>query len=187
VPDNKVLRVLGVLGLLGMGAAHIEFWLRSLQGIPTAIGPLFVFTFIFAWVLALVMLVFPRALVALLAAVFAFATLGGYILSLERTMGIFGYHDLGISYAGGIAIASEVIGGLALLVWGGSRLLGARTATTSAAPFGATAADTRTRAKPAKGKAQSVPFGATPDTRTRAKPARTRSGTALPPGPSGRR
>ncbi len=183
VPDNKVLRGLGVLGLLGIGAAHIEFWMRSLQGIPTAIGPLFEFTFIFAWALALVMIVFPRALVALVAAVFGFATLGGYILSLERAQGIFGFHDPGISYAGGIAIASEVIGGLALLVWAGSRLLSGRAATSSPVPFGATAADLATRKKPATGSRQSVPFGATAaDLATRGKPTRARSRWTLPPG-----
>lgn len=136
--DSKALRALGVLGLLGIGAAHLELWLGYYQLIPT-IGPLFLFTVVFAWVLALVMTAFPRALVAVIAAVFALATLGGYVLALVLPQGIFLFTEQSISYAGGVAIASEAIGAVALLAWAATRLLGARSttgATRSAAPSG---------------------------------------------------
>lgn len=162
--DNIALRGLGILGLLGIGAAHIELWLGVYQQIPT-IGPLFEFTFIFAWVLALVMLVFPTALVAVVAAGFALATLGGYILALLLPKGIFLFTEQEISYAGGVAIASEVIGAVVLLAWAAGRVLAPRAASASA-PFGATAEEKRSAGKARRSKtprraAASTPFGAT--------------------------
>lgn len=175
--DTKLLRVSGILALVGIGGAHFEYWYRSLRQIPvhdSIIGPLFIFTFAFAWVLALVMMAFPRVLLAVLAAGFAFATLGGYFLSLYLPAGIFEYKDPGISYSGGIAIACEVLGGLALLGWAGLRLAaggeararsvtGAPAATGPAFPAPAGPATGSAPARvPAAWSAGATPAGATP-------------------------
>ncbi|MGH9130400.1 MAG: hypothetical protein ACRDWV_01740 [Acidimicrobiales bacterium] len=145
-PDNKALRGLGVLGLLGIGAAHLELWLGFYHRIPT-IGPLFLFTLIFAWVLALVMIAYPKALVAVVAALFALATLGGYVLALVLPKGIFLFTEQYISYAGGVAIASEAIGAAALLAWTAARVLGGRKPTPE--PTGYSSSRSLPKRKPA--------------------------------------
>lgn len=162
--DYKGLRGLGILGLVGIGVVHLKLWLGYYHLIPT-IGPLFLFTFIFAWVLALVMIVFPRALVAVVAALFALATLGGYILALVLPMGIFLFTEQYISYSGGFAIASEFVGAIALLAWAGTRLLGGRSAT------GRATGSTASAARPSR-QAASRPW--TPDADPRSSgPARS--------------
>lgn len=140
---HQALRGLGILGLLGIGAAHLELWLGYYHMIPT-IGPLFLFVVVFSWALALVTAVRPYALVAVVAAGFALATLGGYVLALVLPQGIFLFTEPYISYAGGVAIASEFIGGLALLAWAATRVLGGH-GSRQPAPFGTEATRPRGR------------------------------------------
>ncbi|MGH9101711.1 MAG: hypothetical protein ACRDYD_01810 [Acidimicrobiales bacterium] len=121
VPPAKqyrwALRVVAVTSLLGMGAVHLYLYLgQGYRHIPT-VGSLFLFTVVFAFALGGIFAIRPHWILGLIGAGFAFSTLGAYVLTLVLPHGLFQFSELGVSAAGGVSIAFEVIGGLALLSW----------------------------------------------------------------------
>jgi hypothetical protein len=109
------LRYVGAGSLVVMAAVHLNlYWREDYRLIPT-IGWLFLLTVIAAVLLALVMLVKPHFLLAGAAALFALGTLGSYAFAL--TQPLFGFEEPGISYSGGLAIASEGLAAIALGIW----------------------------------------------------------------------
>jgi energy-coupling factor transporter transmembrane protein EcfT len=109
------LRALTVAALVGIGGVHLNLYAgEGYRHIPT-IGPLFLLTVVVAFLLAVAVALLRHWLVALVAAGFSFATLGGYVLSLLLPKGIFLFQEPGVSYSGALAIAFEVIAGVAAL------------------------------------------------------------------------
>jgi hypothetical protein len=105
-PD-RALRA-GVVVLLALiGVVHLHLWFDGYRNIPT-IGPLFLVAVITAALLAIVVAVRLNAIVAFAAASFAAGTLGSNVLSLLLPNGLFHFKEVGVSYSGGLAIASEV-------------------------------------------------------------------------------
>ena len=98
------LRVLGSGLLLTTGAIHLDLYLTGYRHIAT-IGTLFLLQVVTAFVLALIILLVPRGLVALAGAGFALSTLGGYILSLW--VGLFGFNEIRTT-AGVVAGVAEL-------------------------------------------------------------------------------
>jgi predicted lipoprotein with Yx(FWY)xxD motif len=90
-PQQLLLRVAGA-GLLAAAAAiHLDLYLTGYRTIPT-IGWLFLLQLVAGFVLAAAVLARGSPLVAAAGAVFAVATLGGYILSLW--VGLFGFSEV---------------------------------------------------------------------------------------------
>lgn len=118
------LRVVAAAGLAGIGGVHLNLYAgEGYRAIPT-IGPLFLFTVVAAFALAVGVAVSGHWALAAGAAMFSFATLGGYLLSLLLPRGIFGFTEPGVSYSGALSIAFEVVAGSALLAiaWGAPRV-----------------------------------------------------------------
>jgi hypothetical protein len=86
-----VLRLAGGGLLMAAGAIHLDLYLTGYQSIPT-IGWLFLLQVIAAFGLGAVVLVSAGSLIAAVGAVFALATLGGYLLSLWT--GLFGFTEV---------------------------------------------------------------------------------------------
>jgi predicted lipoprotein with Yx(FWY)xxD motif len=115
-----VLRVAGAGLLIATGAIHLDLYVTGYRTIPT-IGWLFLLQVIAAFVLGLAVLVIPDRLIiasrlaAAAGALFALATLGGYLLSVW--IGLFGFKEVRTT-AGVAAGVVEVIAFavLALLV-----------------------------------------------------------------------
>jgi predicted lipoprotein with Yx(FWY)xxD motif len=85
------LRVLGAGLLVATGAVHLDLYLTGYRTIPT-IGWLFLLQLITAFALGLGLLASHNRLLAAAGAVFALATLGGYLLSLR--VGLFGFREV---------------------------------------------------------------------------------------------
>ncbi len=85
------LRVLGAGLLVATGAVHLDLYLTGYRTIPT-IGWLFLLQLITAFALGLGLLASRSRLLAAAGAVFALATLGGYLLSLRT--GLFGFREV---------------------------------------------------------------------------------------------
>ena len=85
------LRFLGAGLLIATGSIHLDLYLTGYRHIPT-IGALFLLQVISAFVLALLVLIIPRRIVALAGAGFALSTLGGYVMSLW--FGLFGFNEI---------------------------------------------------------------------------------------------
>jgi len=82
---------LGCVALLAwIGYIHLHLWQEGYRQIPTD-GPLFLLDAIAAFLLAAVLLLWPRPLVGLLAAGYTASTLGALIISL--TVGLFGFRE----------------------------------------------------------------------------------------------
>ena len=109
-----VLR-LACAGLLGwIGYVHLHLWLEGYRQLPTD-GPLFLLDAIAAFVLAAVLLAWPRPLAGLAAAGYTASTIGALVISL--TAGLFGFHE---SIHASFVAESLVIEGitvLALAAW----------------------------------------------------------------------
>jgi hypothetical protein len=102
--------------LLVIGVVHLHLWLDGYRHLPT-IGPLFLVAVVSSALLAVVVSVRINPVIAVAAAAFAAGTLTANILSLWLPDGLFHFKEVGVSYSGGFAIASE-IGVVALLgVW----------------------------------------------------------------------
>ena len=85
-----LLRI-GSAGLLAwIGYIHLHLWLEGYRQIPTD-GPLFLLDAIAAFVLAAVVLAWPRPLAGLVAAGYTASTIGALVISL--TVGLFGFHE----------------------------------------------------------------------------------------------
>ncbi len=76
--------------LAWIGYIHLHLWLEGYRQIPTD-GPLFLLDAIAAFVLAAVVLAWPRPLAGLIAAGYAASTIGALVISL--TVGLFGFHE----------------------------------------------------------------------------------------------
>ncbi len=110
------LRLLGALLLVATGAEHLELNLAGgYGGIPT-IGQLFLFQAATAFALGVAVSVTRHSLVSLSGALFALATLGGYLISLRA--GLFGFHE--VVTAPGIASGSMDVAAFAALAWVGT-------------------------------------------------------------------
>jgi predicted lipoprotein with Yx(FWY)xxD motif len=122
------LRLAGGGLLLATGAIHLDLYLTGYRSIP-AIGGLFLFQVIAAFVLGAAVLASSVRLAAAAGAVFSLATLGGYLLTLW--IGLFGFKEVrttaGIA-AGVVEVAAfATLAGLAAMPAGcgraGDRLL----------------------------------------------------------------
>jgi predicted lipoprotein with Yx(FWY)xxD motif len=98
--------------LVATGAIHLDLYITGYRTIPT-IGWLFLVQIITAFGLGLIVLTFRSRLAPAAGAGFAFATLGGYLLSLR--VGLFGFREVRTS-AGVLAGVIEVAA-LAALAW----------------------------------------------------------------------
>jgi predicted lipoprotein with Yx(FWY)xxD motif len=85
------LRVVGAGLLVATAAVHLDLYLTGYRTIPT-IGWLFLLQLITAFALGLGLLASRSRLLAAAGAVFALATLGGYLLSLR--VGLFGFREV---------------------------------------------------------------------------------------------
>ena len=82
---------LGCVALLAwIGYIHLHLWQEGYRQIPTD-GPLFLLDAVAAFLLAAVLLAWPRPLAGLLAAGYTASTLGALIISL--TVGLFGFRE----------------------------------------------------------------------------------------------
>jgi hypothetical protein len=96
-----------------IGVVHLHLWLGGYRYLAT-IGPLFLLDVVSSALLAVIISVRLNVVVALAAASLAAGTLGANVLSLLLPDGLFRFKEVGVSYSGGFAIASEV-GVVALL------------------------------------------------------------------------
>lgn len=110
------LRLVGALLLVASGAEHLELSLAGGYGSIPTIGLLFVLQAAAAFALAVVVLATRHPLASLGGAVFAMATLGGYLISLSG--GLFGFHE--VVTAPGIASGAMEIAAFAVLAWVGT-------------------------------------------------------------------
>jgi hypothetical protein len=100
--------------LAWIGYIHLHLWLEGYRQIPTN-GPLFLLDAVAGFLLAAVVLAWPRPLAGLLAAGYTASTLGALIISL--TAGLFGFREsISASYVVQ-SLAIETITVLALLSW----------------------------------------------------------------------
>lgn len=111
--------------LLVIGVVHLHLWLDGYRYLPT-IGPLFLVAVVSSALLAVVVSVRINVVIAGAAAAFAAGILAANILSLLLPDGLFRFKEVGVSYSGGFAIASE-IGVVAILcIWAYMRFRDAR-------------------------------------------------------------
>jgi len=109
-----LLRLGGTALLAWAGYIHLHLWLEGYRQIPVN-GPLFLLDAIAAFVLATILLAWPRPLAGLLAAGFLGSTLGALIISLS--VGLFGFRE---SIHASFVVQSLVVeaaAALALLSW----------------------------------------------------------------------
>ena len=106
---------LGCTALLAwIGYIHLHLWLEGYRHIPTN-GPLFLLDAVAGFILAAVLLAWPRPLAGLLAAGYTAATLGALLISLSA--GLFGFREsISASYVTE-SLVIETITVLALLGW----------------------------------------------------------------------
>ncbi len=101
--------------LVVIAVDHLNLYAREqYDAIPT-VGWMFLALVISSFLLAILLALYPLRLVALASGLMCLGALGAYIYAVESVL--FGFHEPGISYSGGIAIASEVIGATTLLAW----------------------------------------------------------------------
>jgi hypothetical protein len=103
--------------LIWVAAIHIHLWTEGYRDIPT-VGPLFLADAVGGFVLAAVLLVWPRPLAGLLGAGFMISTLGGLIISLN--FGLFGFRESSGASFVTETIILEAVGALVLLAWTGA-------------------------------------------------------------------
>ena len=109
-----VLRLVCAGLLIWVAAIHLHLWTEGYRDIPT-VGPLFLADAVVGFVLAAVLLVWPRPLAGLLGAGFMISTLGGLIVSLN--FGLFGFRESSGASFVIETIILESVGAVALLVW----------------------------------------------------------------------
>jgi hypothetical protein len=109
-----VLRLAGAGLMVGVAAIHLDLWSEGYRHIPTD-GPLFLADAIGGFVLAVLLLVWPRPWAGLLGAGFMASTLVTLILSIN--VGLFGFQE---SIRASFVVESillESLGAVALLAW----------------------------------------------------------------------
>jgi len=109
-----VLRLVCVGLLIWVAAIHLHLWTEGYSDILT-VGPLFLADAVGGFVLAAVLLVWPRPLAGLLGAGFMISTLGGLIISLS--FGLFGFRESSEASFVTETIILEWVGAVALLAW----------------------------------------------------------------------
>lgn len=109
-----LLRLSCVALLAWIGYIHLHLWQEGYRQIPTN-GPLFLLDAVAGFILAAVLLAWPRPLAGLLAASYTASTLGALLISL--TVGLFGFQEsISASYVAQ-SLALETITLLALIGW----------------------------------------------------------------------
>ena len=109
-----VLRLAAAGLVVWVAAIHLDLWSEGYRHIPTD-GPLFLADAIAGFVLAALLLVWPRPLAGLLGAGFMASTLAALILSIN--VGLFGFQE---SIRASFVVESillESLGVVALLAW----------------------------------------------------------------------
>jgi predicted lipoprotein with Yx(FWY)xxD motif len=91
VPRRSIFGIAGAALLVASGAIHLDLYLTGYQSIPT-IGWMFLLQVIVAFALAVLIPLTGSWLLAGAGALFALATLGGYLLSLR--VGLFGFTEV---------------------------------------------------------------------------------------------
>jgi hypothetical protein len=109
-----LLRLGGTALLAWAGYIHLHLWLEGYRQIPVN-GPLFLLDAIAAFVLAAILLAWPRPLAGLAAAGFLGSTLGALIISLS--VGLFGFRESIHASFVAQSLVVEAIAVLALLAW----------------------------------------------------------------------
>jgi hypothetical protein len=109
-----ILRLAGAAALAWVGYLHLHLWLEGYRQIPVD-GPLFLLDAVAGFVLAAVLLAWPRPLAGLLAAGYTAATLGALVISLS--VGLFGFHESMSASFVRPALAVESVTVLVLLSW----------------------------------------------------------------------
>jgi hypothetical protein len=114
-PVAALLLRLGCVALLAwIGYIHLHLWQEGYRHIPTN-GPLFLLDAVAGFILAAVLLAWPRPLAGLLAASYTLSTLGALLISL--TVGLFGFREsISASYVVQ-SLTIETITVLALIGW----------------------------------------------------------------------
>ena len=106
---------LGCVALLAwIGYIHLHLWQEGYRQIPTD-GPLFLLDGVAAFLLAAVLLLWPRPLVGLLAVGYTASTLGALIISLS--VGLFGFRESISASFVTESLTIETITVLALIGW----------------------------------------------------------------------
>lgn len=109
-----LLRLAGAGLLVWVAAIHLHLWSEGYRHIPTD-GPLFLVDAIAGFILAAILLVWPRPLAGLLGAGFMASTLAALILSIN--VGLFGFQE---SIRASFVVESillESLGAVALFTW----------------------------------------------------------------------
>jgi hypothetical protein len=114
---SLVLRPVCAGLLIWVAVIHLHLWTEGYRDIPT-VGPLFFADAVGGFLLAAVLLVWPRPLAGLLGAGFMISTLGGLIVSLN--FGLFGFRESTEASFVIETIILESVGALALLAWTGA-------------------------------------------------------------------
>src|SRR5215469_11983741 len=109
-----LLRLACVALLAWIGYIHLHLWLLGYRHIPTN-GPLFLLDAVAGFILAAIMVAWPRPLAGLLAAGYTAATLGALLISLS--VGLFGFRESGSASYVTESLTIEPITVLALLTW----------------------------------------------------------------------
>ena len=104
---DRLLRWGITILLAVIGIVHLHLWQDGYHTLPT-IGPLFLVAVVSAGSIALFTSVQLNWATATAAACFATATLAANLASLLLPHGLFEFKEVGVSYSGSIAIASEV-------------------------------------------------------------------------------
>ena len=114
-PAAALLLRLGCVALLAwIGYIHLHLWQEGYRHIPTN-GPLFLLDAAAGFILAAVLLTWPRPLAGLLAAGYTASTLGALLISLS--VGLFGFRESTSASFVTESLAIETVTLLALLVW----------------------------------------------------------------------
>jgi hypothetical protein len=111
-----ILRLAGVVLLAWVGYVHWELWHEGYSTLAN-VGPAFLIDAIAGGVLALVLLVWPRPLVGLLAAGFVASTILALVISLS--VGLFGFQESIHAPHVVQALVLESIAVVVLLAWTG--------------------------------------------------------------------
>jgi hypothetical protein len=109
-----LLRVGSAALLIWIGYIHLHLWQEGYRQIPTN-GPLFLLDAVAGFVVAAMLLAWPRPLTGLLAVGYTASTLGALLISL--TVGLFGFREsISASYVAQ-SLTIEAITVLTLITW----------------------------------------------------------------------
>ena len=107
----RILSWVGAVALVVSGLVYLHLWDVAYRHVDT-LGPLFVVQGIAAIALAVVLVVWPRPLVALAGVVLALGTMAGYVKALNG--GVFGFTLPVVTGWADLALAAEIVAVVAL-------------------------------------------------------------------------